>query len=641
MLQFIRGLIHSKWGAWAALGFFALIALAFGLGSVTGNSPLGSAVGGDRAATIGNAKVGTAELAQEANRELEQARQRDPKLSMKAFVAGGGFEQTAEQMFDRVAISVFGANNGIIAGKRLVDSELTKIPSLQGPDGKFNQALYQRLLGEKNLTDADVRTQIGTGLVAKQILLPAEFGADAPGEAVRRYAALLKEHRTGAVAMLPATAFAPRTPPSDAVLAAFYQHNSASFIRPERRVVRFAVFDASAVKQSATPSDAQIAAYYNANAAQYAASESRGVTSLILPDEASAKAAVASGSLDGAAHAKGLSTAKLPPLTRDGLSAQTSPEAAAAVFGAARGALVGPVKSALGWYVLHVDTVDAKPARSLAAAHAEIAASLAAKMRQSALADLTAKIDDGFGKGGALADAAKELGVKLTETEPLTADGHVYAKPGATAPAQIAKIIPTAFQMERTGAPQLAELDAGKTFVIFDVSQIATSAAAPLAEVKADVATAYALKTGTDAARVAAMKVLAETKKGTDLGKALATLGVALPPVQPVSMGRDQLAAMQGRVPPALNLFFGMAQGTTHMMPLPGNRGWIIIQLKTIQPGTVAANDPLLADTAKELGKLAGNEYADELRVAIRGNVGVKRNETAISAVKAQLGGGN
>ena len=177
--------------------------------------------------------------------------------------------------------------------------------------------------------------------------------------------------------------------------------------------------------------------------------------------------------------------------------------------------------------------------------------------------------------------------------------------------------------------------------MIFDVSQIATSAAAPLADVKADVATAYALKTGTDAAHVAAMKVLAETKKGTDLAKAMASLGLTLPPVQPVSMGRDQIAAMGGRVPPALSLFFGMAQGTTHMMPVPGNRGWIIIQLKTIQPGTIAANDPMLAETAKELGKIAGNEYAEELRVAIRNNVGVKRNEAAISAVKTQLGGGN
>ena len=641
MLQFIRGLIHSKWGAWVALGFFALIALAFGLSSVTGNNPLGGAIGGDRVASVGNAKIGAADLAKEANQELEQARQQDPKLSMKAFVAGGGFAQAAEQMFDRVAISVFGANNGIVAGKRLVDSELTKIPSLQGPDGKFSQTQYRTLLAQRNLTDADVRTQIGTGLVAKQILLPAEFGAVAPGEAVRRYAALLKEHRTGTVGMLPAAAFAPKTPPSDAVLAAFYQKNSASFIRPERRVVSYAVFDASAVSHAATPRDAQIAAYYNANAAQYAASESRGVTSLILPDEASAKAAVASGSLDAAAHAKGLTTAKLAPLTRDALSAQTSPEAAAAVFAASHGAIVGPVKSALGWYVLRVDTVDAKPARSLSAAHGEIAAALAVKMRQSALADLTAKIDDAFGKGGALADAAKELGVSLTQTDPLTADGQVYGKAGATAPKQIAKIIPAAFQMERTGAPQLAELEAGKTFVIFDVSQIATSAAAPLADVKADVATAYALKTGTDAAHVAAMKVLAETKKGTDLAKAMASLGLTLPPVQPVSMGRDQIAAMGGRVPPALSLFFGMAQGTTHMLPVPGNRGWIIIQLKTIQPGTIAANDPMLAETAKELGKIAGNEYAEELRNAIRAEVGVKRNEVAIKAVATQLGGGN
>jgi peptidyl-prolyl cis-trans isomerase D len=77
-----------------------------------------------------------------------------------------------DQMIDRTAITVFGEKNGIVAGKLLVDSELAKIPSLQGPDGKFAEAAYRQMLAQRNLTDKDVREDIAQGLVAPASCLP-------------------------------------------------------------------------------------------------------------------------------------------------------------------------------------------------------------------------------------------------------------------------------------------------------------------------------------------------------------------------------------------------------------------------------------------------------------------------------------
>ena len=114
-----------------------------------------------------------------------------------------------------------------------------------------------------------------------------------------------------------------------------------------------------------------------------------------------------------------------------------------------------------------------------------------------------------------------------------------------------------------------------------------------------------------------------------------------LPPVQPVSMTRDKIPTQNGQVPPVLALFFKMAQGTAKLMPAPNNGGWLVVQLRSITPGAVNPQDPMLAGATTELGQLAGREYAEELRNAIRDNVGVKRNEVAIKAVASQLGGGN
>ena len=53
----------------------------------------------------------------------------------------------------------------------------------------------------------------------------------------------------------------------------------------------------------------------------------------------------------------------------------------------------------------------------------------------------------------------------------------------------------------------------------------------------------------------------------------------------------------------------------------------------------MAKGDPMLAGASRELGNLSGREYEEQFRRAVRVAVGVKRNEAAIKAVRAQLSG--
>ena len=86
---------------------------------------------------------------------------------------------------------------------------------------------------------------------------------------------------------------------------------------------------------------------------------------------------------------------------------------------------------------------------------------------------------------------------------------------------------------------------------------------------------------------------------------------------------------------------FSMAEGTAKSLAAPRNRGWYVVALKDIVPGQVTANDPIMKPAMAEMGRMTGREYADQLRMAIRSEVGVKRNETAIKAVAKQLSGEN
>ena len=644
MLQFFRSFFTSRLGIAVTLVLVGLIALAFAAGDVASSGSFGGVAGGDRAATVGNHPISTADLGKALTQNLDRARQQSPNLTMKAYIAGGGMDASLNQMIERTAIAMFGEKYGIVAGKRLIDSELAKIPGLQGLDGKFSDATYRQMLAQRQLTDAGVRESIAQSLIARQALRPAQYGAVIPADVVMRYAQVLKENRIGAVALLPAAAFAPTATRSDAEISGFYASHRAAFVRPETRVLRYAVFGDAAVKTVPVPTDAEIAASYAANKAQYAASESRRITQLVAPTQAAAQAIAdeAKGkSLETVATGKGLSAGSLGLVTQAALADQSSADVAAAAFAGKKGVLVGPIKGPLGWYLLRIDAVEDKPARTLEQARADIAAKLSADRHRAALADLTAKIDDRLGQGYALTDAAKDLGLPLQATPPITADGHVFDAPAATLPKELVPLLKTAFTMDREHQPQLAEVDPGKTYVIYDVSQITPPAPAPLAQIKGTVIAEMALEQGAAAARRAARKLLLEVRKGADLATAMNGLGVKLAPPSPVSFSREQLAAMGQNVPAPLSLLFGMAPNTIKSMVAPRNQGWIVVQLKQIQSVALAPTDPLLAAAATELGQMTGNEYAEELGLAMREEVGVTRNPVAIKAVAAQAVGGN
>jgi peptidyl-prolyl cis-trans isomerase D len=143
MLQFFRNIFKSSLGVGIAIAFLVLIVGGFAASDVASNLVSGGG-SGDTIAKVGSTTITSTQLVKQAQQAVEIARQDNPKVSMRDFLAQNGLTQVIDQMIDRTAITVFGEKNGIVAGKLLVDSELAKIPSLQGPDGKFAEAAIAR-----------------------------------------------------------------------------------------------------------------------------------------------------------------------------------------------------------------------------------------------------------------------------------------------------------------------------------------------------------------------------------------------------------------------------------------------------------------------------------------------------------------
>lgn len=647
MLESIRNAMKSKIGAGIALAVLVLIAFAFTSGDVATNQSFGGIAGGDRVAQIGDERIDTSTFSNAITSALERIKQDDPTVSMKSFLANDGADNVLDDLIDRLAIAVFGKNNGIVASNKLIDSEIANLPVFRGADGKFSEDLFRSTINQRGISEQLMRDDIAQGLIARQVMIPASFGAAVPNEFASRYAALLKERRRGEIAVLPSLAFAPEKEPTKEEITAYYNSNRDDFIRPERRIIRYASFGDEILKDVPPPSDAEIAFRYNANKQKYQASEKRRITQLVLPTEAAAKAVadeIASGkSLEAAASAKGLAANQLEFISRADLTRQFSKAVADAAFTAARAKTSKPARSPLGWHIVRVDESESKPARSLADVRDVLAAEIAADKQRTALAEKLDAIVEGFDSGGNLREAAKELGIEVKQTPPLTADGQVYLTKGEKAPEVLTRVIDTAFVMD-TEEPQLAEVEAGKRFVLFDVTDIAESAPAPLKEIEDVVKSAFVLDRASQAAKAAAEKVQAQMRDGTSLSKALASLKKRLPPVQPITMTRPELAQFQQsgqQVPPPIGLMFNMAEGTVKVQRAPQNRAWFIVSLTDIEPGKIEQNDPILASAKRDLQQVLGSEYADALGRAIRGEIGVSRNDAGIRAVRVQLGGGN
>jgi len=640
MLQLFRAFFQSKIGIAITLAFLALIALAFASMDVANTATFGGISGGDRVAVVGDRRIDAADLSANATNALNQVRQQDPTLTMEAFAANGGVARVLEQMLSRAALAEFAREHGLRAGKRLVDSEITQIPAFRDVSGNFSQEAYRAALLQQGLSDATVREDLAMGLFARQVATPVTLAPRMPGSLARRYAQLLRESRRGAIGLIPAAAFASEAAPSQAQLQTYYQENRSRYIRPERRVIRYAVFGEEALGELPAPTQAQIAARYERDRAQYEAQEDRTFTQLVVPTQAGAQGivdAVRNGtSLEAAARAQGLATAQVGPVDRQDFTGRTSSAVAQAGFAAGRGAVAAPAQGALGWYVLRVDAVDARPARALAAVNSEIAEALATEQRTTALGDLTARIEEELEDGRSLTEVAEELDLEPAQTRPVTAAGQVYGT-SESVPPVLAPVLQTAFEMDEE-EPQLAAVEPGRQFLVYDVGGVTPSAIAPLADIRQEVEAAWRRDQGFAAAQQASVRIARRVAQGQNLAQAMRAEQVALPSPDRVDLGREEIS-QQGQVPPALALLFSMAEGTVKRLAAPGNAGWFVVELEDIVTPELDAQDPVITATQRQLESVLSDEYVQQFIRATESEVGIERNPAAIDRVIAQLVG--
>nr|WP_295371655.1 peptidylprolyl isomerase [uncultured Sphingosinicella sp.] len=641
MISFLRKGLSS----WLVLAILGLVMIAFVVTGVAspGGSPL--AGGGQRLVSVGDESVSSVEIADQVNRQLERLRQQQPELDIGAFFREGAFEEIVRQVIGQKALLVFGREQGLAASKRMVDAEIASIPAFQNLAGRFDQATFQQALQGERMTEQDLRRDIESGLIARQLLIPVQGSPFVPQEMAVQYANLLLEQRSGSVGLVPAAVFATAAPPTEAEVAAFYRQNQGRYTIPERRVLRYAAFGPDQVAAQARATEAEVQAFYRANAARYGAKETRTLSQVVLPDQAAARAfaakLAAGTSFAQAAQQAGFSEAdtRIGDQDRAQLTRLTSPAVANAAFGAAEGAATAPVQSPLGWHVVRVDAIKRTAATPVEAVRGEIEQQIGQQKAQEALATLVTRIEDALGGGASLEEVARTERLQLVETPPLTATGQNPGAAGWQIPPDVQPLLSGLFQMEPDEDPTVEAISPGR-YAIVAPGRVIAAAPPPLAQIRELVAQDLVRQRASEQARAVANTIVGRINGGMPAAQAFAGAGVRLPAVERVSSRRIDIARPGQPVPPPLAMMFSLARGKARLLEAPNGQGWFVVHLETTVPGNAAGQTGLIQATRTQFQGALGDEYAAQFNRAVQSGLKVERDEAAITQVKRQLQSG-
>ena len=641
MFTFVRKLGKSTIGVIVLALFVLLIMASFAIADVSSLSS-GSGLNSSTLAKAGSEEITDQDLSDAMQRRLTQVREQNPEAGYAQLE--GDFEPILQSLIDMKALQAFARKHGFVLSKRLIDAEIANLPGVRGLAGEVNDQSYQAFLARQQMTDSELRNLIAGTLLQRLLLTPAASNARVPIGMATPYASMLLEERQGEIALVPLAPFARGLNPTDAQLQQYYSANRNRYMVPEQRVLRLArIGPEQAGNVAAT--EPEITAVFNANQNLYGAKDIRVISQAVVPDQ-NVAAQIAQRARGGqsfveAVRPAGLSAADVSvgSQSRQQFASLAGEQVARQAFDAAAGAIVGPVRSDLGWHVVKIESVQRQPGRSLGQVRDEIAARIVAEKRSTALGQLVDRVQDAIDSGGNFQEVAASANLQVTTTPAITASGVARGDPSYEFPEELMPALRSGFELSPSDEPVLDEIAGGQGFVLVSPAEVIPAAPAPLASIRDRVRGDWIQRQASQRARAAAAEIASKAGGNVSLADAARQTGTAIPPVQPVRARRIQISESGGQVPAPLRVLFSIPQGKAQMGADPEGRGFFVVKVSKVTPGNALNQPRLITQVQSQFSEPLATEYAEQFLSAAKQDVGVERNEAAIQAARQRITG--
>jgi peptidyl-prolyl cis-trans isomerase D len=453
------------------------------------------------------AKVEDREITPDAlRRRIEESRQSlrrflgeayDPRL----FETPEWRRKVLEQMIQEEAIALMAERIGVVIPAERLRREILGIEVLHS-DGRFDPDRYQRLLRAQGLTAQGFEERLRRELLLRDWPQQVAVSALVTDAEVDRFLALQGQERDIAFLELPA----PEAPaePSEDELRAWYEQHLDRFREPEKVVIEYVELREADLAPEVNVDETELRRRYEEQRHRFIRPEQRRVAHILIAPEgvdaeaekaALAKAEALRRQLDGGADFAVLAREHSADPGSKAAGGDlgwiergmTDPAFEEAVFAAAAGQLVGPLRSASGYHLIRVLEVRPEEGRGFEEVREELLAELTAGERERRYLELSGRLHDlVYRDPTSLAPVAEALGAEIKSEGPFDRNGDAGI---AAHPEVIAQAFSDLVLVDgQTSEP--IELERGHT-VVLRVREHQPARVRPFEDVRAEALEGY------------------------------------------------------------------------------------------------------------------------------------------------------
>jgi peptidyl-prolyl cis-trans isomerase D len=623
--------------SWIARGFFLIMAISFvGWGI---SSDLFRLMGPPRwVAKVGGQTIEIPAFQGEYQRAMNQeTRNLPPGQEASADLRRRVGMQTLQRMIAQAAVGVelnaLRINTPDDAVVRVVQS----MPAFQGKDGQFSKALFDAALRNNGYTEPRFLAQMRADITRSQLLSSISSGAQAADVLVTPLYKSEFEKRAADMAVFPFSAALEPAVPDQATLQRWYDNHPDSYATPEYRRIKVIELSPQSLASEITVTDEDLHAAYDERRSQFVTEPKRSAQVISAPDEAKAQALADKwrggegwAAMEKAAQADGAAAIAQDNATQVEFP---DPDLAKAVFAAPADTVTGPIKGALGWFVVKVTHIQPGGETSFEQAKDALKAQVIAGKAADIMYDRANKVDQLLGNGTKFEELPGDLGL-VAATGTLDAQGNTPEGSPAPIPGPKelrAAIITAAFQAQQGDQPRLTEVQTpstgGSAYYALALESITPPGEKPFDAVKDKVAEDWKQDQRRRAEDKAATAMMVAVQDGKSFSDAATVAGVT-PKLSPL-VARNEPSA---DVPPELQrVMFGLKKGEATMVETP--EGFVVAQLAEISKPDPATDKARYDEARTAIAQSVANDLQTVFVDAVRQRANPQINSKAFESV--------
>ena len=409
--------------------FLLFLAAGFALWGV-GDLSGGFLSGGNNAVSAGDRKVGI----EEAANEFERSRRVTGRgLNVGEAIQAGLLNEVIGSLARETLFGAEADRLGVTVTRDMKRDSIASDPQFKDELGQFAEGRFLQTLRSSGFTEESYLEKLSSALEVTQIIGPiTDGGIFATATATQVSAYQLEQRQASYLTFTPAPENI--SAPQDSTLSSWFTERQSQYDVPDLRSFDVIFLSADRIQNTITPREEDIVSSFEIRRDDFVTPERRAVRQMVFDTEEEARAAL-SDVRSGTAF-NDVASARLNWTEGDvtlGIvrREELADELAEAAFDAEIGKAFGPISSAFGYHIAMIDSIEAASDVSLDDVRPAIIAALQSEQAIDLIYDHVTKIEDAFGTGASLSEAAALIGTSVIrisdiDRNGLTIDGGIY-----------------------------------------------------------------------------------------------------------------------------------------------------------------------------------------------------------------------